>query len=91
MEITNRKNTILFILGILLLGAMLGSLTGELLKMALPDGVVKEVFLRSVDIMVGPGVVDLLMFSITIGFTLKLNLIGIIGLAVAYYMLRYWR
>ena len=91
MEITTRKNTILFILGILLLGAMLGSLTGELLKMALPDGVVKEVFLRSVDIMVGPGVVDLLMFSITIGFTLKLNLIGIIGLAAAYYMLRYWR
>ncbi len=91
MEITKRKSTVLFVIGIMLLGAMLGSLGGELLKMALPDGVVKEVFLRSVDIMVGPGVVDLMMFSVTLGFALKFNLIGIIGLAIAYYLLRYWR
>lgn len=91
MEKAKRKIPIVLVIGILLLGAMLGSLLGELLRMSLPDGVVKEVFLRSIDIMLGPAVIDLLMFSITLGFTLKFNFIGIIGIAVAYYILRFWR
>lgn len=91
MEKGPRKISLLLVLGVLLLGAMLGSLVGELIKMGIPDGVVKEVFLRSIDIMIGPGVIDLIMFSITVGFTLKFNLIGIIGLAIVYYMLRFWR
>jgi len=91
MEKGSRKFTVLVVLGILLLGAMVGSLIGELIKMGIPDGVVKEVFLRSVDIRIGPGVIDLLMFSITFGLTLKFNFIGIIGLIIAYYLLRFWR
>ena len=91
MDSTKRKLSIIFVIGILLLGAMIGSLLGELLRSLIPDGVVKEVFLRSIDIMLGPAVIDLIMFSITLGFTLKLNFIGIIGLAVAYYILRFWR
>jgi len=91
MDSTKHKPSILFVIGILLLGAMIGSLLGELLRSLIPDGVVKEVFLRSIDIMLGPAVIDLIMFSITLGFTLKLNFIGIIGLAVAYYILRFWR
>ncbi|HPD25937.1 MAG TPA: DUF4321 domain-containing protein [Candidatus Marinimicrobia bacterium] len=91
MDSTKRKLSILFVIGILLLGAMIGSLLGELLRSLIPNGVVKEVFLRSIDIMLGPAVIDLIMFSITLGFTLKLNFIGIIGLAVAYYILRFWR
>jgi len=91
MDSTKRKLSILFVIGILLLGAMIGSLLGELLRSLIHDGVVKEVFLRSIDIMLGPAVIDLIMFSITLGFTLKLNFIGIIGLAVAYYILRFWR
>jgi hypothetical protein len=91
MDLTKHKPSILFVIGVLLLGAMIGSLLGELLRSLIPDGVVKEVFLRSIDIMLGPALIDLIMFSITLGFTLKLNFIGIIGLAVAYYILRFWR
>ncbi len=91
MEKNPKKGTIITIIGILFLGAMLGSLVGELIKLAVPDGVVKEVFLRSVDLMVGPGVLDLLMFSITIGFTIKFNFIGLLGIIAAYYLLRFWR
>jgi hypothetical protein len=86
-----QKFSTIFVFGVIILGAMIGSFFGELIKMAAPDGVVKEVFLRSIDIMIGPGVLDLIMFSITLGFTLKLNLIGIVGIGVAYYVLRYWR
>jgi len=91
MDRGRRGFNVLFVIGILLFGAMIGSLLGEVIKYALPDGVVKDVFLRSIDIMLGPGVVDLIMFSVTVGFTLKLNLIGIIGLLIAYYLLRFWR
>jgi hypothetical protein len=91
MDKNPKKITIILVIGVLILGAMLGSLLGELIKMAVPDGVVKEVFLRSVDLMVGPGVLDLIMFSITIGFTIKFNFIGLLGIIAAYYLLRFWR
>ena len=91
MEKPTRKIPIVLVIGVLLFGAMLGSLVGELIRMSLPDGVVKEVFLRSIDIMLGPAVIDLIMFSLTLGFTLKFNFIGIVGLAIAYYILRFWR
>ena len=91
MENNPKRTTVILVIGVLVLGAMLGSLVGELIKMAVPDGVVKEVFLRSVDLMVGPGVLDLIMFSITIGFTIKLNFIGLLGMIAAYYLLRFWR
>ncbi len=91
MQSDSKKFSIIFVIAMFLFGAMIGSLAGELIKMAIPDGVVKEVFLRSIDVMIGPAVVDLIMFSITLGFTLKINLIGFIGIGMAYYLLRYWR
>jgi|UPI00036C6B2E putative exporter of polyketide antibiotics len=91
LEYKLSRRSIAFVVGILIIGAMLGSLVGELIRFMLADGVVKEVFLRSIDISLGPMILDLIMFSLTIGFTLKLNFIGLIGLAVAYYILRYWR
>ena len=87
---TGRK-TILTAIGVLILGTMIGSLVGEIIKLGLPEGVVKEVLLRSIDLAFGPVAIDLLMFSTTIGITLKINLIGIAGLITAYYLLKNWR
>jgi len=91
MTKNTRNFSIVFALGILFIGAVLGSMVGEVLKYGIPDGVVKDVFLRSININIGPALLDLSMFSITLGFTLKINLIGIIGLGVSYYLLRFWR
>ncbi|RLA89756.1 MAG: hypothetical protein DRG58_04210 [Deltaproteobacteria bacterium] len=91
MDKSLRNRSLILVIGVLILGAMLGSLLGEVLKMAIPDGVVKEVFLRSINLQLGPGVLDLLMFSVTLGFSMTLNLIGILGLIAAYYILRFWR
>lgn len=91
MEKNPKNRSLIMVIGVLILGAMLGSLVGELLKLGIPDGVVKEVFLRSVNLTIGPGVVDLLMFSVTLGFSLSLNLVGILGMVGAYYVLRFWR
>ena len=91
MEKNPKNRSLIMVIGVLILGAMLGSLLGEVLKLGMPDGVVKEVFLRSVNLTIGPGVVDLLMFSVTLGFSLSLNLVGILGMVGAYYVLRFWR
>ena len=85
------RKTVLTAIGVLILGSMIGSLVGEILKLGLPEGVVKEVLLRSIDLAFGPVAIDLLMFSMTLGLTLKINLISIAGLITAYYLLKNWR
>lgn len=85
------EKTILTAIGILLMGAMIGSLIGEIIKLGLPEGVVKEVLLRSIELALGPFAIDLLMFSMTLGLTLKINLISLAGLGTAYYLLKNWR
>jgi len=91
MEKNPKNRSLIMVIGVLVLGAILGSLVGEVLKMAVPDGVVKEVFLTSVDLTVGPGVLDMIVFSVTIGFKLSINLVAILGMVGAYYVLRFWR
>ena len=78
-----------WILIIILLGALVGSALGEVLGLILPEGVVKEFFLRSADFGVGPGTLNLVVFSFTLGFTLKVNVIGVIGIGLVAYFLRW--
>lgn len=79
---------------ILVVGAVVGTLIGEVLAYALPEGVVKQFFLQSVTISLGgqEGIsLDLGILGFIIGFRLKLNFAAILGLAAAYYFLRYFR
>ena len=81
------------------IGAMIGTLVGEFLGFVVPDGVVKEFFLTSIQFdlagLVGneSGVIVLNMIVVTLkfGLTLVLNFTSIIGLGIAYYFLRYFR
>ncbi len=72
------------------LGAIVGSLIGELANL-LPEGVVKEFFLRSASMEITPTLINLKIFSLTFGFTFTLNIAGIIGIAIAVYILRWYR
>lgn len=76
---------------VFLLGAMGGTLVGELLGLVLPEGVVRDSFLQSVEAKVGPATLDAVMFTVTVGFSYKINAISIIGIGVAYYFLRWFR
>ena len=84
-----RKKNIGLILVIILLGALMGSALGEVLGLILPEGVVKEFFLRSAEFSLGPAAVNLLILSFTLGFSFKINIIGVIGIALASYFLRW--
>ena len=75
------KRSIGIVVLILFFGTMLGTLLGEFLGWILPDSVVREFFLRSVDFSLaglssdGSGVIslDFIMFSVQFGLQLTFN------------------
>ncbi|MFC1499870.1 DUF4321 domain-containing protein [Candidatus Zixiibacteriota bacterium] len=75
----------------LICGAVIGSLFGELLGLVLPEGVVKDFFLTSTDIGIGPVPINLAVVSFTFGFTFDINVTGVLGILFAAYYFRWFR
>lgn len=84
-----RKKSVGFIILVIVMGALMGSVLGELIGYVLPDGVVKDVFLKSASASLGPGTLDIIILTITLGFSVKLNFIGVLGVLIAAYALRW--
>ncbi len=74
----------------LVLGAIIGSALGKLIAFIMPDGVVKQFFLRSATIGFDPVTVNLGFINFTFGFNFILNVIGVVGIAFAAYLLRWY-
>ena len=76
-----------------------GGVLGKILSWALPNGVVKDFFLTSLTYHiggltqneVGVIVIDLSIIVIKFGLSMSFNFTSVIGLATAYYILRYFR
>ncbi len=75
---------------VIFVGALLGAVLGELIGLVLPDGVVKEFFLRSVSFGLSPTTINLVLLTFTFGMTIKLNIIGVIGIVLASYIFRWY-
>jgi hypothetical protein len=73
---------------VLVLGLLIGSLFGHILVWLLPDGVVKEMFLTSVEGSFGPAKLDLSVVNLTFGVGLRLNIMSVIGVFLASYLFR---
>jgi hypothetical protein len=79
-----------FFLLVLLGGALLGSALGELLGVLLPSGVVRDFFTKAVTPGLHPPVtIDLLVLTLTFGFTFKLNIIALLGVVLMAYLLKW--
>ena len=93
------KRSLSIIVLILFFGTLFGTLLGELLGWILPDSVVREFFLKSINFNLGVSDVneggvfslDLVMLTVKFGLNLTFNFTSIIGFASAYYFLRYFR
>ncbi len=71
------------------LGVILGSVVGELIGMVLPEGnVIRDLFVKGKEFSVSPVTVNLIIFTFTIGFSLKVNLISVLGIIVVALILR---
>ena len=85
-----RKKGIGFLFLILLIGIIIGTAVGEIIGLLLPEGLVKEFFIRSVSFGFGPTEVDLNVLRFNIGFYLKANIISVIGVMFAAYLFRWY-
>lgn len=75
---------------VIVIGAMVGSLLGQLLGLILPEGVVRDFFLRSAELSVGPAPISVGFLGVTLGFNFTLNIVGLFGIAIAAYILRWY-
>lgn len=71
------------------LGVILGGVAGELIGLLLPEGnVMRELFVSGREFHVGPVYCDLIVFTFTIGFSLKVNLVSVLGIILVAFLLR---
>jgi len=77
---------------ILFLGIIVGTVMGEVIGLILPEGkVIRDVFVSPTDFHVGPLHIDLVVFSFTFGFSLRVNLMSVVGVVLVSMLLRwYW-
>jgi hypothetical protein len=87
---TGRQKNPRVLVIMLVLGMIVGTAIGEAVGLVLPEGVVKEFFLRSVSASIGPATVDLVAFSFTLGFAVKVNLMAVLGVVLATYLFRWY-
>ncbi len=74
---------------IFFLGVILGSVVGELIGMLLSEeNVIRQLFVTGTELEVGPFHCSLIVFSFTIGFSLKVNLVSVLGIVVVAFLLK---
>jgi hypothetical protein len=84
-----RKKSAVFIIFIIIIGAMIGTALGEVIGILVPEGVVQDFFLKSASASIGPGTLDIILLTLTLGFSFKINVMGVIGILIAAYALRW--
>ena len=77
------------ILLVVVAGLVVGSLLGELLGSLFPAGSIHDLIVRGPSIgLTPPATLDLRLLTITFGLSLKVNLVGVIGIVIAAFTLR---
>jgi hypothetical protein len=86
-----RRRSLAVVALIMFLGIVVGTAVGEAVGLLMPEGkVVRDVFVNSTDFHVGPLHIDLVVFSFTLGFSLKVNLMSAVGVFVMALVLRWF-
>ena len=78
----------------ILVGAIVGGVVGELIGLLfgyfMPHSMVEKFFLEAFTYNFPPATLPLVIFSVTFGFTLKVNVISILGIGFATYYYRWY-
>jgi len=88
--VASRRRSLALVALLLFLGIVVGTVLGEVIGLIMPEGkVMRDVFVNATELHVGPVHVDLVVFSFTLGFSLRVNLMSVIGIFVVLVFLRY--
>ncbi len=74
-------------------GAVIGTALGEIIGLLLPESVAKEFFLRAATFGTNPEnppTLNLGIIMLTLGIGFKINAIGVIGIIVSAYVVRWY-
>jgi len=86
-----RRRPLAVVALIMILGIVVGTAVGEAVGLLMPEGkVVRDVFVNSTDFHIGPLHIDLVVFSFTFGFSLRVNLMSAVGVFVMALVLRWF-
>ena len=94
-----KKRSIHIIILAIFIGAVFGGVIGNLFALVLPESVVKDFFLTSITFDLGGFVnndlgvliIDLKTLVFKLGLSMSFNFTSVVGIVVAYYILRYLR
>ena len=83
----------------LFVGAVFGGVFGNIFSLILPESVVKDFFLTSINFDLGGLVnndmgviiIDLKVIVLKMGLAMSFNFTSVLGIVIAYYILRYLR
>ena len=88
--VASRRRSLALVALLLFLGIVVGTVLGEAIGMVLPEGkVLRDVFVNTVEYHAGPVHLDLVVFSVTFGFSLRANLMSVVGIFAVLLFLRY--
>ncbi len=91
MDLLPAKRRIGLVALVFFLGVVLGSVVGEVIGHILPsDNVIRELFVSGKEFQVGPVYCNLVVFTFTIGFSLKVNLVSVLGIILVAFLLRWY-
>jgi hypothetical protein len=96
-----RDKEIKFIIISLLLAAVMGGFLGQLIGEYLPDGAVKTLFVKSMDIGIGqrgvtindiqqPISINLYSIALTFGFIIKINFVSLLMVILVIIYFKWW-
>ena len=84
-----KRKSLAYYMFIIILGGIIGSVLGDAIALVLPAGVVKQFFLESWPFGIEPTTINLRILKITFGFSIKFNIIGVVGIFLLAYFLRW--
>lgn len=71
----------------ILLGGLIGNVIGEILRVIVPHGPVKDLFLKSIDFGFSPFTVNIVIAKFTLGFIMHFNLLAALFILLMIYLL----
>jgi hypothetical protein len=75
---------------VLMMGLMLGSAVGEILGHFLPDSPVKTVFAIGFTYVFPPATLNLIVLSVTFGFSIKANVVSVLFVLLLAHLLKWF-
>jgi hypothetical protein len=82
------RSRLTFFVLVIVVGAVAGSLLGELIGVLLPHGRLNAIFSHGVSVGIPHFSVNLLALTLSLGLMLRVNLCTLLGMAAAFYLLR---